>query len=390
MSNEIVLSQILSFAPKREFRRCVEQFEGNHNVRTFRCWDQFVCMVVVQLGKKESLREIETCLRAMRPLLYRAGVRGTISRNTLAYANENRPADIYRTFCNILITKARSLYKDEYFFKDLDNLVYVIDSTVISLSLSLCPWANNGRCPAIGVKLHTQLDLNGPIPSFLHISKAKMRDNHFLDSILIEPGAFYVMDKGYFDLHRLYQINNKRGYFVIRPLKHVKFQRVKSIQKEKSSAIKSDYFVRCTGRVGSRKYPDQLRKIRYLDEATGKYFTFVTNNFDLQAQTIADLYKARWQVELFFRWIKQNLRLDYFLGRSFNAIQIQIWTAVASFLLVAIAKKNLAIEAPLTEIIRFLPSALFLEMPLNKAFIKESYNSCEVLSDPSSNQLILL
>jgi hypothetical protein len=364
-----VLAQLLSYVPKREFTRCVRQHRGNRNVRTFTCWDQFVCMLIAQLGRKESLREIEVCVRKMRSELYYAGLRGCVSRSTLADANEGRPSSIYRDFCHILIKKARLLYAGESFLQDLNNLVYVLDSTNISLPLSMCPWAYTGSRPEAGVKVHTQLDLRGPIPSFLHISSVKMRDNFFLDSITIEPGAFYVMDKAYFDLIRLYIINQRKGFFVTRPLRHVKYRRCKQLSRlVKASSIRSDYLVRFSSRNADKNYPDHLRKIVYLDPETQNRLTFLTNNFELPAQTVADLYKARWQIEVFFKWIKQNLHIVSFFGRSNNAVQTQIWIAVSSYLLVAIARGQLNIKAPLTEIINFLPSAIFVKMPIFSAF----------------------
>lgn len=383
-----VLSQLLSFIPKREFRRCVERYRGNHNIRTFSCWDQFICMLVAQLGRKESLREIEVCIRKMSSDLYHTGLRGNVSRATLADANEKRSSLIYRDFCHVLINKARLLYAGESFLKDLNSLVYVLDSTNISLPLSMCPWAYYGSRPEAGVKVHTQLDLRGPIPSFLHISSVKMRDNFFLDSITIEPGAFYVMDKAYFDLVRLYVINQRKGFFVTRPLRHVKYRRYKKLSLAiNASAIRSDYLVRFSSRKASENYPDNLRKIVYLDLETKNRLTFLTNNFELPAQTIADLYKARWQIEIFFKWIKQNLHIVSFFGRSNNAVQTQIWIAVSSYLLVAIARRQLNVKAPLTEIVNFLPSAIFVKMPIFSAFGNKASPSNTTHHD---NQLKLL
>ncbi len=386
----IVLTQLLSYLPKRDFRRCVEKYRGDHNTRTFSCWDQFICMVVAQLGRKESLREIETCIRGMRKVLYHTGIRGKISRSTLADANENRTSQIYADFCHILIKRVRKLYVDDDFIKEVDSLVYVLDSTIITLSLSLCPWAYFGVHPPAAMKLHTQLDLRGSIPSFLHISRAKMPDNLFLEQITIEAGAFYIMDRGYFDLPRLYKIHLRRGYFVIRCKLHVKIKRIKSNLKDKATSILSDQTVRFSSRTSKQNYPERVRRIRYRDPETNKVFCFLTNNFDLPAIIIADLYKARWQVEIFFKWIKQNLRLDSFLGNSRNAIEIQIWTAVAAYLTVAIARKQLGIQASLTEIIRFLPQALFLKVPLYKAFPHLTYRNNQDLLSSSSKQLRLL
>lgn len=387
MGSRTVLAQLLSFVPQRTFRRCVERHRGNFNVRKFSCWDQFVCMLLAQLGRKESLREIQTCLRGMQGLLYRSGLRTTVARSTLAEANENRPSAIYADLCKNLIHRARALYQGELFIKDLRELVYILDSTTIDLSLTLCPWAYYGARPPAGLKVHTQLDLRGPIPSFVHISSLKMRDNFFLDSLLVEAGAFYVMDKAFFDLVRLYTIHTKRGYFITRPLRHVKFKKIKPISIPDGGNVLTDYLVHCRGIVGARNYPERLRLIRYIDPTRDKKLTFVTNNLDLPPQKIADLYKARWQIEIFFKWIKQNLHISAFLGRSRNAIETQIWIALVAYLLVAIAKKKLPISAPLTEIVNFLPSALFVEMPLLQAF--SDFTHSEVSLD-SSNQLKLL
>lgn len=391
MGSRTVLAQLISFLPKREFRRCVERYEGDHNTRTFSCWDQFVCMLVAQLGHKESLRELETCIRGLGSLLYHSGLKGQISRNTLAYANENRPSAIFGDFCKILITKARKLYLDDNTVGNLDSLVYVLDSTLIGLSLSLCPWSYFGSRPKAGVKIHTQLDLRGKIPSFLHISKAKMSDNHFLDHITVEPGAFYVMDRGYLDLVRLYTIHKKLGYFVIRSKWQVRFKRIFSNPKdENNKAIISDQIVRCSGGKGKYNYPERIRRIRYKDLESNRIFTYLTNNFELSAQIIADLYKARWQIELFFKWIKQNLLITSFMGRSQNAIEIQIWTAVASYLAVSIAKKSLRTKASLTEIISLLPQIIFLKTPFNKPFSDQHLKHYSKTSFQPTKQLNLL
>ena len=391
MGSQTILAQLLSHLPKREFRRCVARHAGDRYSKTFSCWDQFVCMLIVQLGKKESLREVETCIRSLGSLVYHSGLKGKVSRNTLAHANETRSSVIFGDFCKILITKARELYVKDRTVGNLDNLVYVIDSTLIALSVSLCPWSYLGSCPKAGIKVHTQLDLRGQIPSFIHISKAKMSDNHFLDNIIVEPGAFYVMDRGYLDLVRLYNIHKKLGYFVVRSKWHVRYKRIISNPKDKNNkAIISDQIVRCAGGKGKYNYPERVRRIRYKDLETNRIFTFLTNNFELSAQLIADLYKARWKVELFFKWIKQNLLITSFLGRSQNAIEIQIWTAIASYLAIAIAKKSLRIPATITEIISLLPQIIFLKCPLNKLFADRQHNIYPKSRFNSPKQLNLL
>jgi hypothetical protein len=348
-------------------------------------------MMVAQLGQKESLRELETCARGFCGALYHSGVKGKVSRNTLAYANEHRPSAIFGDFCKILITKARSLYLDDNTVGNLDGLIYVLDSTIVALSMSLCPWSYFGGSPRAGVKIHTQLDLRGKIPTFIHISKAKMSDNHFLDHIIVEPGAFYVMDRGYLDLPRLYNMHKKLGYFVVRSKWHIRFKRILSNQKdENNTAVISDQIVRCSGGKGKYSYPERIRKIRYKDAETNRIFTFLTNNFEISAQVIADLYKARWQIELFFKWIKQNLLITTFMGRSQNAIEIQIWIAVASYLAVAIAKKTLRTPATITEIISLLPQILFLKTPFNKPFSDHDYKVYSKSTFSAGKQLNLL
>jgi hypothetical protein len=326
-------------------------------------------MVVAQLGKKESLRELETCIRGLSGLLYHSGLAGKLSRNTLAYANETRSSMIFADFCRMLIKRVRKLYANDQSIKDFEGLVYILDSTLIALSLSVCPWSYFGSRPEAGIKVHTQLDLKGRIPSFIYISKAKMTDNYFLDHINVEPGAFYVMDRGYVDLPRLHNIHKRLGFFVIRSKWHIKFKRIVSRKKdENSSTIMSDQIGRFSGGKGKYNYPEQIRKIRFKDMENQRTFTFLTNNFDLSANVIADMYKARWQIELFFKWIKQNLKITSFFGHSQNAIETQIWTAVASYLMVAMAKKSFLISASLTEIVTLLPQLIFLKTPINKPF----------------------
>lgn len=391
MGNQTILAQLLSHLPKREFRRCVARYDGDRYTKTFSCWDQFICMLVAQLGQKESLREVETCMRSLGGLLYHSGLKGKVSRNTLAHANERRPSSIFGDFCKILIIKARKLYVKDRTVGNLDALVYVLDSTLIALSASLCPWSYLGNFPEAGIKVHTQLDLRGKIPSFIHISKAKMSDNHFMDHINVEPGAFYVMDRAYLDFVRLYNLHRQLGYFVVRSKWHIRYKRIYSNLKDESNkAIISDQVVRCSGGKGKYNYPEQLRRIRYKDPESNRIYTFLTNNFELPAQTIADLYKARWKIELFFKWIKQNLLITSFLGRSQNPIEIQIWTAVASYLAIAISKKSLRIHATITEIISLLPQVIFLKTPLNKLFNDRHHKIYSKIAFPPPKQLNLL
>lgn len=382
-----VFSQLLDYVPRRDFARCVERYRGNHNTRSFSCWDQFLCMAFAQLTYRESLRDIEICLRAEQTKLYRIGLRGVVSRSTLSDANEHRDSRIYQDFCQVLMKRARELYVDETFSKDLDEAVYVLDSTFIALCLSLCPWARYAHYKTAFIKVHTLLDLRGAIPSFIAISKAQMRDNFMLDEIPIEPGAFYVMDRAYLDFARLYKLNQSCAFFITRPLRHVIFRKREALLKGKQLSIVSDLVVRLGGRIAARKYPDCLRKIRYHDKESGKKLTFITNNFFLSATTIADLYKARWQVEIFFKWIKQNLRIKKFYGTSRNAIETQIWIAISTYLLIAIAKRELAVTTQLSRIVQLLSLSTFSEKPILYAFRETPLSTFNQIED---NQLILL
>lgn len=366
-----VFSQLLDFIPKRDFRRCVDEYDGNYGVRSFTCWDQFLCMSFAQLTSRESLRDIEVCLRGMSSKLYRCGFRGKISKSTLADANEKRDSRIYRDFCLVLIERARKLYCNDKFLEQLDEVVYVLDSTYISLCLSLAPWAAIGAHPKGVIKVHTLLDLRGSIPSFIAISSGKYPDNLMLDQIIIEPGAFYVMDKAYIDFARLYRINQQRAYFVTRSKANVAFKRQYSRTVNKEVGLRCDQVVKLSGRIASKKYIDQIRRIRFATEE--KTLTFLTNNFDADAYTITELYKARWNIEVFFKWIKQHLRITKFYGNSLNAIETQIWIAVATYLMIAIAKKELNSKIPLYTILQFLSLLLFEEMPILQAFQKQYY-----------------
>jgi len=384
-TSKTVFSQLLDFVPKRQFRRCVERYNGDHRVRTFSCWDQFLCMAFAKLTYRESLRDIEICLRNRTEQLYRIGLRGNVSRSTLADANESRDSRIYADLCQLLIQQARTLYADEKFIKELDEVVYILDSTYISLCLSLFPWAKFSPYKA-AVKVHTLLDLRGAIPAFIAISRAKYRDNEMLDNILIEPGAFYVMDKAYIDFARLYNIDQARAYFVTRSKKNLRFRRQYSRPVDKESGVRADQTIKLVGRVASGKYPNQLRRIRYFNEQNKIRLTFLTNNFNLSAETIADLYKARWQIEVFFKWIKQNLRITSFYGTSFNAVRTQIWIAISTYLLVAIVKKQLNIKTPLYQILQFLSLSLFDETPILRAFTPSHQSNFD---PPANNQLNL-
>jgi len=379
-SRKIVFSQLLDHIPKRFFRRCVERYDGNHNVRSFSCWDQLVCMIFAQLTNRDSLRAIETSLNGFRQKYHLIGLRGNVARSNLADANERRDCRIYSTLCQYLMVEARELYSGERFLTELDEVIYVLDSTQISLCLSLFPWASFGVLPKGLVKVHTLLDLRGPIPSFIAITSAKYPDCKIIDRIQIEPGAFYAMDKAYVDFYRLNNINRARAYFVTRAKKNIKFQRVLSRSVDKSTGLRSDQTVRLVGQVAARKYSDDIRKITYRDNESKERFVFITNNFTVDAFTITQIYKARWQIEIFFKWIKQNLRIKSFYGNSLNAVQTQIWIAISTYLLVAIVKKRLAIKTPLYQMLHFFSVSLFEQIPIIQGL--STINIAETDDDP--------
>ncbi len=375
----------MDFLPKYEFNKCVLRYHGNYRARTFSCLDQFHCMAFAQLTFRESLRDIETCLRAMRPKLYRAGIRGRVSRSTLAEANEKRDWRIYRDFAQVLISIARRLYADEDFGVTLDQTAYVFDSTTIDLCLSLFPWAQFRKHKA-AVKLHTLMDLRGSIPCFIRITEGKRHDVNILDELILEPGAFYVMDRGYIDFKRLYQFEQDRAFFVIRAKRNLDYRRRSSRQIKKSTGLRCDQTIVLKGRKSSREYPEALRRIRYSDATTGKRFVFLTNNFKLHPLTVTRLYKCRWQVELFFKWIKQYLHIKTFYGTSENAVKTQIWIAISIYVLVAIVKKELNLDRSLGEILQILSVTLFERSPIYQA-LTASYDQYD-LEDPY-NQLSL-
>ena len=361
---KIVFAQLLEFIPKRYFRRCVDRYRGNHNVRTFTCWEQLVCMMFAQLTGRESLRAIETSLRGLRRKHHLVGVRGRISRSSLADANERRDSRIYADLCQRLMSEARELYSDERFLTELDEVIYVVDSTQMTLCLSLFPWSHFGAASTGFVKVHSVLDLSGAIPTFVAITSAKYPDCKMLDHIPIEPGAFYVMDKAYVDFQRLNNINRAGAYFVSRAKRNLNLKRVSSNAIDKSTGLRCDQVVRLAGQVASRKYSDNIRKISYYDKESERRFCFITNNFQLDPIIIPQLYKSRWQIEIFFKWIKQNLKIKTFYGNSLNAVETQIWIAIATYLLVAIAKKRLAIKTPLYQLIHFFSASLFEKIPI--------------------------
>lgn len=353
-----IFSQVMDYLPLHEFRKCVKRYRGHYKVQSFSCLDQYLCMAFAQLTYRESLRDIETCLRSMQNKLYHMGIRGKISRSTLADANEHRDWRIYADFAQVLIHQARRLYADDDFGVELGETVYALDTTTIDLCLSLFPWAKFQKRKA-AIKLHTALDLRGSIPAFIKITDGKIFDTCILDELIPEPGCFYIMDRGYFDLVRLYTLNLSKANFVIRGKRNLQFRRIYSHPVDKSTGLRCDQTIALTGIKSSQRYPDKLRRVSFFDADNNKHLTFLTNNFILPPITIAQLYKCRWQIELFFKWIKQHLRIKSFYGTSENAVKTQIWIAVSVYLLVAIIKKRLNLEMSLYTFLQILSVTAF-------------------------------
>ena len=384
-SGEVVFAQLMKFLPRHEFNQCVRRYQGNARVRGFSCRDQFLAMAFAQLTFRESLRDIETCLRAMAPKLYHAGFRGRVSRSTLADANRRRDWRIYADLAQVLIAIARKLYADDSFGVELDETAYAFDSTTIDLCLSLFPWARFRRRKG-AVKLHTLLDLRGNIPSFIHISSGKVHDVNALDELVLEPGAFYILDRGYVDFARLYRFTQQMAFFIIRGKRNLDYARQAYRHVDKSTGLRSDQKIILKGPKTSKQYPVALRRITYVDAETGKRFTFLTNNWTLPALTIARLYKCRWQVELFFKWIKQHLRIKAFYGTSENAVRTQVWIAISVYVLVAIVKKELRLPRSLYEILQILSVVLFEKTPVFEVLTSPN---CQNDNTSCYNQLTL-
>ena len=380
-----IFSQVMDFLPMRDFRRCVARYRGHYKARSFSCLDQFMCMAFAQLTYRESLRDIEACLRAVGPKLYHTGFRGKISRSTLADANENRDWRIYADFAQVLIGTARKLYANEDFGLELDQTVYALDSTTIDLCLSLFPWAKFRKRKG-AVKLHTLLDLRGSIPTLVVITHGKVHDVNVLDDLPMEPGAIYVMDRGYMDFSRLFTLHLSAAHFVTRAKKGLDFKRLYSRPVDKASGLQCDQTIILRGYYSRRDYPEKLRRVRYYDLDTNKRFVFLTNNFTLPAITIAELYRCRWRVELFFKWIKQHLRIKKFFGTNENAVKTQIWIAISVYVLVAILKKRLNLDQSLYTILQILSVTLFEKTPILQAF---SPLDCKTISCDNCNQLNL-
>jgi len=362
----IIFSQLMDFMTRHEFNKCVYRYRGNYRVRTFRCLDQFLCMGFAQLTYRESLRDIETCLRAMSSKLYHAGIRGRVSRNTLARANERRDWHIYADFAQVLIGIARTLYANEKLGVELEQTAYAFDSTTIDLCLSLFPWARFRRRKA-AIKLHTLMDLRGSIPSFIRITEGRTHDVNILDNLILEPGAFYIMDRGYIDFRRLYPFPRDSAFFVVRAKNNLNSGRRTSRPVDKTTGLRADQTIVLRVPRSSEDYPVPLRRISDSDEKTRKRFVFLTNNFDLAAIDMAKLYKCRRHVELLFKWIEQHLRIKAFYGTSLNAVKTQVWIAISIYVLVAIVKKELHLERSLSEILQILSVTLFERSPIYQA-----------------------
>ena len=382
---KLVFAQLMDFLPLHTFRRCVERYPSPRVTKTFSPLDQYLCMAFAQLTFRESLRDIEVCLRSHEAKLYHLGIRGHVARSTLAYANENRDWRIYRDFAQALIVTARKLYVHDDFGVDLDNTVYALDTTTIDLSLSVFPWAHF-RTTKAAVKMHTQIDLRGNIPSFIHVSDGKMHEVNVLDLMTPEPGSFTIMDRGFLDFARLYHLTRAGAFFVIRPKSNTLFQRVYSRPVDKTTGVRGDQTVRLTGVKTPDDYPQYLRYVIFYDEENDRRLGFFTNNFELPALTIAQLYKCRWQVELFFKWIKQHLRIKAFFGTTQNAVKTQIWIAISVYVLVAIVKKRLGADVSLYTILQILSLTLFEKMNLNQLLDDAVLQN---LATPTSNQLNL-
>jgi len=385
-----VFSQIMQHLPKYTFDKCVEQYNGNSKIKSFSCTQQFYCMAFAQLTYRESLRDIETCLRAIGPKCYHLGIGKAVPKSTLADANENRDWRIYADFAQHLIHIARDLYSDDTssISAELDSTVYALDSTTIDLCLSLFPWAKF-RTKKGAVKMHTLLDLQGSIPAFIEITDGKVHDVNILDILPIEPGSYYVMDRGYLDYDRLYTLHKSKAYFVTRTKINSQLKRRYSSNvpiDEWNEGVRSDQTVVLSKVSSYESYPEVMRRVRYIDLENKKRFSFLTNNFTITALTCAKLYKSRWSVELFFKWIKQHLRIKKFYGTSENAVKTQIWIAVSTYVLIAIIRKRLMVKTSLYEMLQILSLTLLEKTPINKGFFEHSY---EIEQEENCNQLNL-
>jgi hypothetical protein len=376
-----VFSQLMDFLPLAEFRQCVKHHQGDYKTQSFSSWDQFLCLAFAQLTYRESLRDIEACLRAQHSKLYHMGFRGAISRATLAYANEHRDWRLFAAFARGLIGKARLLYRDEPFGVELEETVYAFDSTTIDLCLRLFPWAQFRRRKS-AVKVHTLLDLRGGIPTSVYVTSGQVHDVNLLDELLPEPGAFYLLDRGYLDFERLYVFAQACAFFITRAKKNTQFYRRAGRPVDLRTGLRSDQTIRLTGPKTSHLYPDPLRRIHYFDVEKNSRLIFLTNNFRLPALTIAQLYRARWQVELFFRWVKQHLRIKAFYGTSENAVKTQVWAAISVYVLVAIVRKQLGLDLSLYKMLQILSITIFEKTPISQGLFHSNdstiQSSCRI------------
>lgn len=384
-SGKAVFSQLTDFIPRYEFQKCVERYRGEYKVKTFSCWDQYLCMAFAQLTFRESLRDIEACLRSAQIKLYHLGIRGRVSRNTLANANTVRDWRIYADFAQILIQRARKLYAGEELADQLDQTVYALDSTTIDLCLKLFPWARFRRYKA-AIKMHALFDIRASVPTLAIITHGKVHDVNILDDLIFEPGSIYVVDRGYLDFTRLHRIHQSSAFFVTRAKKNFRFNRICSYPVNKASGVQCDQTILLRGFYPRQAYPDRLRRIRYLDPESDCLLVFLTNNFLLPPLIIAILYRYRWRVELFFKWIKQHLRIKAFYGTTENAVKTQIWIAISIYVLIAIVKKQLKLERSLYTILQILSVTVFQKTPILQAL---SDVECESESCENYNQLML-
>lgn len=366
-----VFAQLMDYFPKREFQQCVDRYRGNYRLRNFSCRDQFLAMVFAQLTCRESLRDVETCLRAMDEKLYHVGFRGRIARSTLARANEQRDWRIYHDFAQVLIRHARKLYSQDPLAVELERTVYALDSTVIELCLALFPWAHSQRQKG-AIKLHTLIDVRGSIPCFVRMSTAKVADSTVLDHLVPEPGSFYIMDRGYNDFARLHRWTQAGAFFVVRCRKNITFTRRARHAVDRSTGLRSDHTVCFQDRRTRKNYPQPLRRVTFYDTEHRRRFILLTNAFQLPALAIPQLYKCRWQVELFFKWIKQHLRIKHFFGQSPNAVKTQVWTAISAYVLVAILKRELKLGRSQYEILQILSIALFEKTRDLSSFLQQT------------------
>src|SRR5512137_1328902 len=384
-SGKTIFSQLLDFLPSYEFRQCVKRYRGHYKIKSFTYWDQFLCMAFAQLTYRESLRDIQACLRGNQQKLYHMGFRGNVSRNTLAHANQVRDWRIYADFAQVLIAQARRLYANEDFGLELEEAVYAFDASTIDLCLSLFPWAKFRQRKG-AIKLHTLMDLRGSIPTLIFVTHGKVHEINLLDDLVVEPGAIYIFDRGYLDFARLYQIHQAGAFFIIRAKSNFRFRRIYSQPVDKAKGVQADQIIELYGFYARKDYPDRLRRVRYYDAEKKKRWIFLTNNFILPASTIAELFRCRWKIELFFKWIKQHLRIKAFYGTSENAVKTQIWIAISVYVLVAIVKKRLNLDQSLYTILQILSVTLFEKTPVLRALSSADYITYE---EQSNNQLKL-